>query len=365
MTNKHIPLIEPLIKKEYAKAVSDQILTTWIGSGKKVIEFENACAKYLDRLYAVAVTSGTAALMCAIETLELPLGSNIAVPAYGLPAAANVVEFLGYNPLFVDINELSLCMSGNSLQALFRKRDVNAVIYVDQNGYGGMGFKTIEALCSGPRIPIIEDAACAFGQIFEYTNRKTGSDSIISTFSFSVPKIITTGQGGLITTNDPNIWRKLIRIRDQGDEEWRKTKIHRYRGVNFKFTDIQAALGLSQLNNIDMLLSKKKMIYQWYDLYLKTHSVNLLKYPRTPQTWFNVIRTNNCATLKNIQIALQEDNIESQQLYKPSYCHPKFHLNSANYPNATWAYNHHLYLPSSLTLTEKDIMRICTIINKY
>jgi perosamine synthetase len=355
--NNYIPQFEPEVKKRYAKAVYRQIMSTWIGVGPATKAFEDKLKKITKAKHALSCSSGSSAILMAIHALNPPKGSTILFPNYTFIAGANAVKFLGYNVKFIDIKEDTLCMNPDLAEKYIKKNDSNigigtlsqqasCVIFVNHNCYLGDDRYRIREICNRYKIPMIEDSAQCLGK------DTAGLIGDVGIISFSTPKIIGTGQGGAVLTNDPKIADRCDQARDQG-AGWRKTKIHEFIGTNFKFNDICASYGLAQLNEIDKIKKKKIKIFNWYREHIK-----LLDFDQD-FNWMAIYRTKNA---DKIIEALKENNIQAIKYYKPNSTQPSFQQKD-ECSVARKMYNELVYLPSSLTLRKKDIDRICKIVN--
>jgi len=345
-----IPQYEPYIKSEYADAVLKQINTGWIGSGKTVKRFEDMFAEYIDSKYAISCSSGTAAIIIALKAIGIEYTDRIAVPDYSFIAPTNAVRFIGGIPIIIDITENSLSMNPKLLEDQISC--LKAVIFVNHNGYVGDDLLQIRDICNAHSIPFIEDAACALGQ--RYKNKHAGTFGDIGCFSFSVPKILTTGQGGMIVTNDSYFATRCREVVDQGSTTWRQDGYHKNIGANFKFNDILAAYGISQLSILEELLQKRKHVY---DRYI-SNGIKLHTYSDMLSTWMNVI-TNIDAY--GVQQKLYQDGIQSKMYYRSvhdclGHTHNKLSV-------AEKVYETSLYLPSSLGLPDADIDFVCEKVN--
>lgn len=338
----YIPQYEPVITKNNINSVKKQLETGWIGTSDTTQMFETAIGTLTGHSYSLATTSGTMALWLGIMALDIPKDKTILFPSYTFLAGANVIKQLGYNIKFIDIKLDTLCMDP-ALVTL--DSSIGAVFFVDHNGYVGDDRNLIKQMCDAHNIPFIEDSAQGIGI------PTAGTLGKFSVFSFSVPKLVTTGQGGILLTNDPKIAERVRRLRDHGDD-WRQSKIHNYIGINLKFNDIGASLGLSQLSNLDKLLAKRKKIFDNYRKYIK-----LIDYGYA-STWMVIYRTYKA---DRIIEQLKNDNIQAVKYYRPIPSNPSFYDDN-KYPEAQKAYEQCVYLPSSLNLKRKDIKRICNII---
>jgi len=370
---KFIPQFQPIVKEEWAKAVYDQIMSGWIGAGATVELFEEKIRKITNTDYAIATTSGTTAIMLAIHALNIPKDKIILFPAYTFLAGANAARFMGYNVELIDINAQTLCMDVDALKYRLRQgrsfadngdhySDVGCVMFVNHNGYVGPDVQNIKSVCVNEYIHMIEDSSQALGM------QDAGTVGDIGIFSFSVPKIVSTGQGGVMFTNIDRYARRACEMRDHGDN-WRKTKLHDKIGINLKFDDIHAAYGLAQLNDLDYLLKERARIYARYKENLIVGS-SADKYSilggDEHSGWMVILRPRSSnasvAQVPRILEVLAKNNIQATQYYRPIANNLPYKTYTNTYSSADRAYANLLYLPSSLSLTNEEIDKICTII---
>lgn len=344
---KFIPQFEPDIRLKDIWAVVKQMRSGWIGPTRTTMDFENTLSKLTDS-EAVVTTSGTTALIMAIKSLNLQKGSTILFPAYTFLAGANAARFLGYKIKLVDVSYDTLCMNPNRVEyALKRFKSISCVMFVNHNAYVGEDIEKVQQLCKQYNVKMIEDSSQALGI------EGAGTTGDLGVFSFSVPKIITTGQGGAVFTKNENLITKLRQIRDHGDN-WKSTKHHEYLGVNFKFNDILAAYGLSQLKNLDKLLEKRKQIFDWY----RNH-IELIDYGYD-STWMAIYRSENSRELID---KLKENDIQAVQHYKPVHWNTPYKTKERFKTAEKLAFSL-VYLPSSLTLKKNQVNRICSLMAK-
>lgn len=257
-----IPLARPNITDEDIQAVSEVLRSGHLVQGQKVRQFEKSVSSYVGTKYAVAVSSGTAALHLALLSLDLREGDIVLIPAYSFPATANAVILAGGNPKFIDIDPDTFNLDVNTLNTVlmnsgFRRR-VKAIMPV--HCFGLMAdMDRICSIASRWGIAVIEDAACALGASLD--GQKAGSWGLASCFSFHPLKIITTGEGGMITTNDQNIVSLVRAWRDHG----REFGDFSFAGYNYRMTEFQAALGLSQMGRLVDIIAKRRNIASMYE----------------------------------------------------------------------------------------------------
>lgn len=341
---KFIPQFEPYIKYSYIWEVVKQLYSGWIGHGPAVQEFEKEIKNITGADHVLSTTSGTTALIMAINSLGLKKGSTILFPSYTFLAGANASRFMGYRVKLVDIKADTLCMDPDKIEVT---PEVSAIMFVNHNGYVGPDVGRVRDVCDQNNIPMIEDSSQALGM------QKAGQTGDVGVFSFSVPKIISTGQGGAVITNNKAIAAECRKIRDQGGN-WRKTKIHEFVGINLKFNDIQASYGIPQLKNIGGILKKRKRLFDYYRKHLE-----IIDYGYE-SSWMILYRTKKA---DEIIEALAAKNIQAVKYYKPVNNNPPYKTNK-KYPVAQEAYEQVLYLPSSLTLGQKHVNLICKVIKK-
>jgi len=345
-----IPQYKTTISDTNINSVVLQLRSGKLGPHTTVAQFEEKLAKTCNVKYCISTTSGTTALLMAIKSLPIPECGNIMFPGYTFIAGANAAKFLGYDIELVDVKQNTLCMDPRELLKKIDKKPV-AVIFVNHNSYVGKlddSIDQIKKICIDRNLPMIEDTSQCLGML----QKLTGDAGILS---FSVPKIVTTGQGGAIITNNEQIYNKCLSIRDHGGHNWKETKIHTEVGLNFKFNDILASYGLSQLENLDKLLKRRNQIFDWY----RNEGIELIDFGYR-STWMVLYQSKNHSAPFLID-KLKMNGIDAVQYYRP-ICHNIPYNTSEQFPISEQLYNDIVYLPSSLTLTKKDIKRICKII---
>jgi dTDP-4-amino-4,6-dideoxygalactose transaminase len=348
-----VPLYEPRITWKHRRAVAKQLRSGWIGPGNAVIEFEKRLADYCGRTYAICFNSATSALMAAYKALRLRNNSLIACPAYGLPACQNAALFLGHAVKLIDIRPDG-CMDVDKFVESIEERPVDAVVHVNHNGHCGE-IHYLAGVCRKKGIPLIEDSAVALGVPGAC---QTGDMSILS---FSVPKIITTGQGGAVLTDSEQYLVRLDAIRDQGGGNWRNDRIHQNIGVNLRMTDLQAALGIAQLKGIDKILRIRNKIWDAYRVGMDiSHDIK-------PSGWIVTVRCSSYDRREEVFEQLNKKGYAAERLYRP-VSHNIWYGSKADdnfFKNASDYYKRVLYLPSSLTLSYDAICGISSIVTLW
>lgn len=265
-----VPITRPFLKKEEEDAAAVVIRSGWVTQGVKVAQFEEAVADYVGARYAVATSSCTTALHLALLASGIKGGDEVIVPSYTFIATANTVVYSGAKPVFADIDPGTYNLDPAGIEPAITRR-TKAIIVVHQVGLPA-DMDAIRRLADKHKILVIEDAACALGS--EYKGRKVGSLSDLTCFSFHPKKIITTGEGGMITTNKKKYAVLLARLRNHGASVSdlarhgsKKIIFERYTdiGFNYRMSDICAAIGLSQMKRIDSLLKRRRDIARTYN----------------------------------------------------------------------------------------------------
>lgn len=349
---------EPLFDYEdINKQISEYLKEkNWITEYKKTIQLEEEISNFLGVKHCIIVNNGTISLSLALLALGIKPGDKVAIPDLTMIATANAVKFIGAEPIFVDIDTI-LCMNVYKLwENLWKDHDIKAVIYVSLNG------RYNEKINEITNIPIIEDNAQSFGS--NNFQGKIGNTNFISSFSFSMPKIITTGQGGCLTTNNDELANKIRKLKDFGRIKG-GIDIHDEFGINAKFTDLQAIVGLSQFKTINERIERKKMIYKLY--YDELKDITEIEFIPTDleltTPWFVDIYTDNCMELYKF---LYDNEIGTRLVYPPIHsqkCYLEY--NNLSFPVTEHYSRRGLWLPSSLTLTEEEVIYICNKIKKF
>ncbi len=253
-----IPVVRPNLGEEEIVAVAAVMRSGMIAQGPKVEEFERAFAGYCGTVSGVAVSSGTAALHAALLALGVGEGDEVIVPAFTFFATASSVCMCGATPVFADVEEDTYTISIESLEKRLSPR-TRAVIGVHLFGQP-FSIRPVAEICGERGISLIEDAAQAHGA--RYHGTRVGGWGVAGCFSFYPTKNMTTGEGGLVTTNDTDLAGKIRRIINHGQSE---KYLHSVLGYNYRMTDIGAAIGLVQLSKLEKMNSERRKTAAWYD----------------------------------------------------------------------------------------------------
>lgn len=256
-----IPMARPLFDETTRQSILEVLDSGRLAQGVRVQEFEERFAEWAEVPFAVAVSSGTAALLLALMALEIGPGDEVITTPFTFAATANTILFLGARPVFADIQPSTLNLDPEEVERRITPR-TRAIVLVHLYGNPcDMGIFTELAARYG--LALIEDAAHAPGAL--YQGRPVGSFGI-GCFSFYATKNITTGEGGMITTQDPQLARRLRMLRDHGQSA---KYVHEILGLNFRMTELQAVLGIGQLQHIDAWNDRRRTIAAFYDQHLR------------------------------------------------------------------------------------------------
>ena len=356
------------------KVLKGDYLTT----GPIVSEFENSVAKYVGTKYAVAVSNGTAALHMACYAAGISEGDEVLVPAITFAASSNCVLYCGGKPVFIDIDPKSYNIDINKIKEKITNK-TKAIIPVDFAGQS-VDMDSILKIAEEYNLIVIEDAAHALGS--EYKNEKVGSKAHMTEFSFHPVKPITTGEGGVVVTNSKELYEKMILFRSHGitrnselmtenQGPWYYEQIDL--GYNYRLTDIQSALGLSQIKKLDDFILKRREIVNKYNEAFKDlkEIVTPFENEYSKSGHHIYVLLLNLDKLKcgrkEIFEALQAENIGVNVHYLPVYLHPyykKLGYKKGECPVAEDIYNRMITIPLFPSMSDKDIKDVIEAVKK-
>lgn len=362
-----IPVAEPDLGQEELDNVIKVIKSSWISSkGKFITEFEQQFAKYCQVNYGVSVCNGTAALHLALETLNVKKSDEVIVPALTFISVANAVTYTGAKPVFVDSHPGYWCINPEKIEEKITK-ETKAIIPVHLYGHP-CHMDLIMDIAKIHNLWVIED--CAEGHGAEYEGRKIGSFGDISCFSFYGNKIITTGEGGMCLTNNKKLAEKMKVLRNQG-MNLNKKYWHDFIGFNYRMTNMQAAIGVAQLEKLDKFIKKKREIANWYnDEFRELESKGLIKLP-PEMAWAKsiywmysiLIEDNSDISRKDLMERLKEGGIETRPLFYSIPQMPPYASNE-KFPIAEELSKKGLNLPTSCKLKKETIGQISSEIKQ-
>jgi len=327
-----IPYGRQTIDERDIEAVVKVLHSDWFTQGPKVAEFEKALARYCGAKYAVAVSSGTSALHLAYLTVGLKAGDEVITTPNTFAATSNMVLAVGAKPVFCDIRIDTYNIDETKIESLITKK-TKAIVPVHFAGHP-CEMDVILKIAKKHNLLVIEDACHALGA--KYRNKKIGSlRSDMTIFSFHPVKAITTGEGGAILTNSKKYYQKLISLRSHGIHKDAQGKnIMTELGYNYRMTDIQAALGVSQLKKLNMFIAMRRKVVQWYreELARLNDIVLPQELNNVRSAWhIYVIRTRNINAREELAAHLKSKGIGVNFHYPAVYSHP--HYRDIGYKN--------------------------------
>ncbi len=366
------------IDDEDIKIVAQTLKSDFLTTGPAVENFENGVNNYVGAKYALAVSSCTAALHCALFAAGVKAGDEVLVSAITFAASANAVLYLGAKPVFVDIDAKTYNIDISKIESKITDK-TKAMVAVDFSGQA-CDFDEIMAIAQKHNLVVVEDAAHALGS--EYKGRKVGTLADITCFSFHPVKPITTGEGGMVTTNNKAFYKKMSLFRSHGITRDSDTLLdnhgdwyyeQHYLGYNYRMPDILAALGLSQLNKLDAFIARRREIVSLYNqafadiseittpfeadfsnsgwhIYVISLELNLLKCDR-----------------KEVFDALRKENIGVNVHYLPVYYHPYYRnlgYQKGLCPIAENLYETIITLPLFPLMSDKDVDDVIKAVKK-
>ena len=368
MNNKIFNVSEPKLSKKTIDYVLDCLRTEWISSSGSYLEtFEKKWAKYCNKKYAVSVTSGTAALIVALKALNLRPGDEVIMPSFTIISCALAILEAGAKPILADCELDTWCIKTDEIKKKITSR-TKAILIVHMFGHPA-NMDEIKEIVKNKKIDIIEDAAESHGSKFK--NKIVGSFGKISCFSFYVNKLITTGEGGMVLTNDKGLYNKMKNLRNLAFNKTRRFS-HNEIGYNYRMTNIQAAIGLSQLEKISEHIEIKRKNTLLYNKILTSYdlpiSLPIEKNGLKILFGCTVLFSKKKMTAKKLSQKLFENNIETRPLFLGMHEQPIFKkmklFKKGNYPNTEYLSKYGLYLPSGLRLNKSKIEFICRTLKK-
>jgi len=365
---ERIPVAGPWVTDREVEYVADAARNGWYGNWSHYIQrFERAFADYVGVPYAISLPSGTAGIHLAMATLRIGPGDEVIVPESTWIASASPAVLLGATPVFADIDPVTWCLDPASFEANITPR-TKAVVVVDL--YGSMAaMDEIEAIAARHGIAVIEDAAEALGSV--YRGRRAGSFGIAGVFSFHGTKTLTTGEGGMLVTSDPDFYQRALVLSDQGRNPRERQRLWNDElGYKFKMSGLQAAFGLAQVERADELVARKREIFSWYRERLASlPGVTLNAEPPgvTNSCWMTtaVFARELGITREGAMDYFDRNGVDTRPFFYPLSSLPPLasfgggrEVNPVAYDVSSRAIN----LPSALCLSEAQVDRVCELV---
>lgn len=362
-----LPYGRQSISSNDIKEVVKVLKSDWITTGPKVEEFEKAFSKYIGCKYAVAVNSGTSALDIAVAALEIDKQSEIITTPFTFVATSNAIIYNNLKPVFVDIERDTRNIDTNKIKRKITKR-TKAIIYVDYAGQP-CDIDELKEIAAQHNLFLIEDACHALGA--EYKGIKVGVFADLTVFSFHPVKHITTGEGGMVTTNNEELYKKLRMLRNHGID---RTALERFGakaswaydmrllGRNYRITDFQCALGLSQLKKLEVFINKRQAIAKRFTEAFQNIEEITPPYvkPNVRHVWhlYTILLDEKIDRNKFFTL-MRERNLGVNVLYIPiykfTYYQNHFNFNAEDFPVTEDVFNRIIALPIFPKMSGKDI----------
>jgi perosamine synthetase len=371
-----IPIAKPYLTKEDAQAAYDTILTGWITQGPRVQEFEEKFSLYTGSKYAVAVSNCTTALHLAMIVSGVGPGDEVICPSMSYIATANCIKYVGATPVFAEINPTTYNIDIADAASKITSK-TKAILIVHQVGMPA-DIDAFKILCDQHHLKLIEDAACAAGSA--YKNKKIGSHSDIVCFSFHPRKVVSTGDGGMITTNNEDHYNRLKLLRQHGmsinDRVRHESSTiifedHLEVGYNYRMTDIQAAVGIKQLEKLDWIVEERRKVAMYYLEQLK--DINWIVLPYEAPGYFSNYQSF-CITLKDdapvtrneLMQKFLDEKIATRRGVMTTHRETAYkHDATYHLPVSEKAHDNSLVIPLFVPMEKKDMDKVIAVLRSF
>lgn len=357
-----IPVNEPIISDLAREYAIDAIDSGWISSaGSYVDRFEKAFAEFLGVKHAITVTNGTAALHLALASIDIGPGDEVILPSFTMVSCLNSILYTGATPVFVDVDPDTYCLNPEQVSAKVTDK-TKAIMVVHIYGHSA-DLDPILELGERENIAVIEDAAEALGA--SYKGVLCGTMGQAGCFSFYGNKLLTTGEGGMVVTNDPKLAERARSLKDLAHHPKRRFW-HEEVGFNYRLTNIQAALGLGQLSSVEEFIRHKEWMAAAYHQRLEGLPLRLpisMGYAKNVNWMYAVlVQENSPLSRDELRKVLLERGIDTREFFYPlsNMKFAKRYAQGHSYPVSEMISQSGLYLPSGLTLTDNEHQTICS-----
>jgi perosamine synthetase len=356
--NETIPCYEPSIGNDEIRVLKKVINSGWLSENKYTRIFEKKIAQYSQRKFSLAFNNATAAMITGMKALNLGKNNEVIVPTFTHSADVNAISAIGANPVFADVDKNTLCLSLATIKKVLTKK-TKAILFVALYGNSGE-IKKINNFCKKKKIFLICDCAAALGSMFE--KRQLSSYGIFSVLSFFCDKTITTGEGGMLLTDNKKFMEECNIYKNDGRKERGVDLIER-KGFNFRITEMQSAIGTVQIKKLNKFILRKKSIYKIYSNNFNNISrAKIFRFDISKIVPHRVIIFAEKAKL--LLKYLVKSGIGVRTTFMPMHTQPCYKF-KGNFPVSQELYNTGICLPSAPSLKKKDINFITNKIKEF
>lgn len=357
-----ITQMEPVYGDPEREAVLEYLESGgWLTEYRETRAFEDRLAEYCGTSHASVVSNGTLSLVVALLALGVGDGDEVVVPDFTQAASAFAADLVGATPVLVDVDPETLCLDLDAAEAAMTE-DTAAIVYVSLNGRSH-DMREVRSLADDYGVYLVEDAAQSLGSTWD--GEQLGTFGHVGSFSFSYAKIITTGQGGALVTDDDALHDEIASVRDFGRPESGVDR-HVRLGVNAKFTDLQAVVGRRQMDRLPRRVERKKAMFERYEALLadvpgvETLPTDLAE---TPPWFVDVLVTDG--RRDELAAHLDAEGIDTRPFYPPLHTQEPYRHVDGEFPVSSRVSDQGLWLPSAMTLGDDDIDRVCDAIASF
>lgn len=353
--------MEPSFDEHEREALNRYMLAGgWGTEFKQTRAFEDMIKEYTGARHCWIMSNGTVSLSAALMAVGVGAGDEVICPDYTMVASANAAELIGAKTVFADIDRKTLCLDFEAMKKAVTPK-TKAVMLVSINGRYPDNMQEFVDFCKDKGIHLIEDAAQSLGSFCR--GKHLGRYGEIGSFSFSAPKIITTGQGGALITDDDELNDRIKKIRDFGRAAG-GSDVYLTKGWNFKFSDFQAVVGIEQMKKLPARVARKKEMGKLYDrLLADIPGVELIPthYEDTTPWFFDIL----CEKREALSAFMKENGVGTRVFYPALHSQDAYGYRDQHYPVAEEVAAKGLWLPSTITLTDEQIAYICRCIREF
>lgn len=361
-----ISIANPVFNGNEKKYLMECIDTGWVSAnGRFVTEFEEKFAEFCGTKYAISCSNGTVSLHLILAAMGIKPGDEVIMPTLTYIATANSVKYCGATPVFVDSVEGTFNMDPQKIEEKITDR-TKAIMPVHLYGLAA-DMDPIMEIAKKHNIPVIEDAAEAHGA--EYNGKKVGVFGLAASFSFFGNKVITSGEGGMVTTNDEDLYKRMKLLKGQAVSP-EKRYWHVDVGYNYRMTNMQAAIGLGQLENIDWHIGQRERVAGLYEKHL-AGTEQYMKLQQVPENcksvyWMSNVILQDTVTKERDQVMkeMEECNIEMRPVFYPMHIMPPHYSEAEKFPVAEKLGARGISLPSHAGLGEEEVKYVCDCLKK-